>query len=89
MNRRTALAAMAVVALFIVMSASFVGIPWPTESHYIPITGNETSNATANTLTGQLFGAYPVALILIGIVLAAAMIGGVYLAKMEGGKLGP
>ena len=88
MNRRTILAVMAVTALFIVMSASFVGIPWPPESHYIPITGNGTSNAT-NTLTSQLFESYPVAVILIGIILAAAMVGGVYLAKMEGGKIGP
>ena len=75
MNRRTILAVMAVTALFIVMSASFVGIPWPPESHYIPITGNGTSNAT-NTLPSPPLDSYPGALILIGSLPAAAIIGG-------------
>ena len=89
MNRRSILAVFAVAALFIVMAASVVGIPWPGDSHFIPVAGNGTANSTANTLSGSLFDGYPIALILIGLILGASMIGGVYVAKMEGGKIGP
>ncbi len=89
MNRRAILAVAAVGGLFVVMGASVVGIPWPTESHYLPVTGNGTTNSTANSLSGSLFDGYPIAVILIGLILGASMIGGVYLAKMEGGKIGP
>jgi NADH:ubiquinone oxidoreductase subunit 6 (subunit J) len=82
---RQGLAVVAAGALFLVMSVSFVGIPWPTEQHEIPVYNGTAQNGVANVL----FNVYPIALILIGIILAAAMIGGVYLAKMEGGKLGP
>jgi NADH:ubiquinone oxidoreductase subunit 6 (subunit J) len=88
-NRRSILAVAAVGALFVVMAGSVVGIPWPTQSHYLPVTGNGTANSTANSLTGSLFDGYPIAVILIGLILGASMIGGVYLAKMEGGKIGP
>ncbi len=86
-TQRQALAVAAVAALFLVMAVSFVGVPWPTTQHQIPVVNNTTpsGNAIANTL----FESYPVALILIAVILAAAMVGGVYLAKMEGGKLGP
>ena len=89
MNRRAILAIAGVGALFVVMGASVVGIPWPTQSHFLPVTGNGTANSTANSLSGGLFDSYPIAVILIGLILGASMIGGVYLAKMEGGEIGP
>ncbi len=88
---RQTLAVVAATALFAVMAVSFVGIPWPTQQHEIPVFNNTTtSNATPAGIANSLFDTYPITLILIGIILGAAMIGGVYLAKMdEGGKTGP
>jgi NADH:ubiquinone oxidoreductase subunit 6 (subunit J) len=86
-TQRQALAVSAVAALFLVMSASFIGVPWPTTQHEIPIVN--TTSPSGNAIANRLFDSYAMALILIGIILGAAMIGGVYLAKMEGGKLGP
>jgi NADH:ubiquinone oxidoreductase subunit 6 (subunit J) len=86
-TQRQALAVSAVAALFLVMAASFIGVPWPTTQHEIPIVN--TTSPSGNAIANRLFDSYATALILIGIILAAAMIGGVYLAKMEGGKLGP
>ncbi len=86
-TQRQALGIAAVAALFLVMSVSLIGIPWPTQQHEIPVYNN--TSAGGNAIANSLFNSYSVGLILIGIILAAAMVGGVYLAKMEGGKLGP
>jgi len=86
-TQRQALAVAAVATLFLVMAVSFVGVPWPTVQHEIPIVN--TTSPSGNAIANSLFDSYSVALILIAIILAAAMVGGVYLAKMEGGKLGP
>ena len=86
-TQRQALAVAAVAALFLVMAVSFVGVPWPTTQHEIPIVNN--TSPSGNALANSLFDSYSTALILIAIILGAAMVGGVYLAKMEGGKLGP
>ena len=86
-TQRQALAVAAVAALFLVMSVSLIGVPWPTQQHEIPYVN--TTSPNGNAVANSLFDSYTIALILIGIILAAAMIGGVYLAKMEGGKLGP
>lgn len=86
-TQRQALAVAAVATLFLVMAVSFVGVPWPTQQHEIPVVNGTAP--TGNTLANSLFDNYSMAVILIGIILAAAMVGGVYLAKMEGGKLGP
>jgi NADH:ubiquinone oxidoreductase subunit 6 (subunit J) len=86
-TQRQALAVAAVATLFLVMAVSFVGVPWPTTQHEIPLVN--TTAPSGNAIANRLFDSYSVALILIGIILAAAMVGGVYLAKMEGGKLGP
>ena len=86
-NQRQALAVAAVATLFPVLAVAFVGVPWPTTQHEIPVV-NPTS-PSGNAIANRLFDSYAIALILIGIILAAAMVGGVYLAKMEGGKLGP
>ena len=86
-NQRQALAVAAVATLFLVLAVSFVGVPWPTTQHEIPVAN--TTSPSGNAIANRLFDSYAIALILIGIILAAAMVGGVYLAKMEGGKLGP
>ncbi len=86
-TQRQALAVAAVAALFLVMAVSFIGVPWPTEQHVIPVYNNTTT--TGNGIANNLFTSYSIGLILIGVILGAAMVGGVYLAKMEGGKLGP
>ncbi len=86
-TQRQALAVAAVGALFLVMAASLVGVPWPTQQHEIQVVN--TTSPNGNAIANSLFNSYTIALILIGIILAAAMVGGVYLAKMEGGKLGP
>lgn len=86
-TQRQALAVAAVAALFLVMAVSFIGVPWPTQQHEIPVVN--TTSPNGNAIANSLFNSYAVALILIGIILAAAMVGGVYLAKMEGGKIGP
>ncbi len=86
-TQRQALSVAAVGALFLVMAVSFIGVPWPTQQHQVPLV-NATS-PSGNALANSLFYSYSIALILIGIILAAAMVGGVYLAKMEGGKRGP
>lgn len=86
-TQRQALAVAAVATLFLVLAVSFVGVPWPTAQHEIPVVN--TTSPSGNAIANSLFESYSIALILIGIILAAAMVGGVYLAKMEGGKLGP
>ncbi len=86
-TQRQALSVAAVAALFLVMAVSFIGLPWPTQQHEIPVS-NATS-PTGNAIANSLFQSYSMALILIALILGAAMVGGVYLAKMEGGKLGP
>ncbi len=86
-GQRQALAIAAVAALFLVMAVSFIGVPWPTTQH--PIDVVNTTSPGGNAIANSLFNSYSIALILIGVILAAAMVGGVFLAKMEGGKLGP
>lgn len=86
-GQRQALAIAAVAALFLVMAVSFIGVPWPSTQHEIPVVN--TTAPGGNGIANSLFQSYSVGLILIGVILAAAMVGGVYLAKMEGGKLGP
>ena len=79
----------AVIALFLLMGSSFLGdIPWPESPTEIPV---YDSNATSRRgIANSLFESYGITIILIAILLAAAMIGGVYLAKMdEPGKVGP
>jgi NADH:ubiquinone oxidoreductase subunit 6 (subunit J) len=80
---------LAVGALFVVMALSFLGpIDWPNSSTSVPV---YDPNATSgNGIANQLFNAFSITIILIAILLGAAMIGGVYLAKMdEPGKVGP
>ena len=86
-TQRQALSVAAVAALFLVMAASVIGVPWPTQQHVIPVVN--TTSPSGNAIANSLFNSYTITLILIAIILAAAMVGGVYVAKMERGKLGP
>lgn len=85
MREREFLVLMAVTALFVMMTVSFVGIPWPSHPSDIPVYNSTSEGGIANTL----FGSFPVTVILIALLLGSAMIGGIYLAKMEGGEVGP
>ncbi len=89
MKAREILVMLAVGALFVVMALSFFGnVGWPANPTSIPV---YDPNATStNGIANQLFDPFAITVILIAILLAAAMIGGVYLAKMdEPGKVGP
>jgi NADH:ubiquinone oxidoreductase subunit 6 (subunit J) len=88
-NARQFLGVLAAAALFLIMAISFLGnVDWPHSPTSIPV---YDPNATSNRgIANELFGGFSITIILIGILLAAAMIGGVYLAKMdEPGKVGP
>ena len=81
------LMAFAAALLFVVMVVSFVNIPWGEPRCggtlcEIPVTDSE---GRGGSITGSLFGGYAVLVLLSALVLAACMIGGVYLAKSEGG----
>jgi|GEM_PF-6399951 len=90
MRQRAVLSIAAVAALFALMAVSFVGLPWPTDLHEIPIyEGNATGGASGG-IADTLFRSFPLTVVLIALLLGASMIGGIYLAKMEErGKVGP
>lgn len=71
---------LALLVLFTVLAVSFVNIPWSSGLHEVPVTSEPGGSGVADSLFNQ----YGVTVILIALVLSAAMIGGVYLAKMEG-----
>lgn len=82
------LMALAVTLLFVLMAASFLNVPWGLPAERcggdlcdVPA----TPTGTGGSIAGDLFGDYAVLVLLIALVLAACMIGGVYLAKSEGG----
>ena len=77
MNLRNVLAAVTLGGIFVLISLFFVGVPWASDTHDVPLFGPSGSLAAAQ------FGTYAVTLILIALLLSSAMIGGVYLAKME------
>lgn len=84
--------ALAVALLLAVMSASFLNVPWPKppeecggELCEIPIVDDPLTQDTEPSVTAALFGPYAILVVVIALVLATCMIGGVYLAKMEGG----
>ena len=86
--------ALGVSLLFFLMAVSFLNIPWNLPSQEcrdatgslceIPVTHG---SAESPSIADALFGPYVLLVILSGLVLAACMIGGVYLAKVEGGRL--
>jgi len=88
-NARQVLVVAAVTALFAVMAASLVGtIDWPHSPTSIPV---YDPNATSpNGVANSMFNSFAITIILVAILLGAAMIGGVYLGKIdEQGKVGP
>ena len=81
--------AFAVSLLFVLMSVSFLNVPWGLPGPEcggalcdIPVTGGTPAEPS---IAEAMFGAYVILVVLIALVLAACMIGGVYLAKSEGG----
>ncbi|HEY4704200.1 MAG TPA: hypothetical protein VII27_00490 [Thermoplasmata archaeon] len=80
MNRRSVLIATSLGFFFVLLSLFFVGVPWSSEIHEVPVWNGTGSQGVANSM----FSTYTVTVILIALLLASAMIGGVYLAKMEG-----
>ena len=79
----------AVGALFGVMAVSFLGpVSWPQSPTSVPV--YDPNGTSSRGIANQMFDAFSITIILIAILLGAAMIGGVYLAKMEEpGKVGP
>ena len=88
MNLREFSVVLAVAALFGVMAVSFLGpVSWPQSPTSLPV---YDPNATSSDgIANQLFDAFPITIILIAILLAAAMIGGVYLEDGRAGEGGP
>lgn len=84
------LMAFAVTLLFLVMSLSFVNVPW-TRDLPPPECGGSLceigvgDGPVAQSIAKTLFGPYAVLVLISALLLAACMIGGVYLAKAEGG----
>ena len=60
-------------ALFLLMSLSFTYTAWHSQDAVVD----------PADVSKALFATYPVALLLVGLLLGACMIGGVYLAKEE------
>jgi len=81
--------AFAVSLLFVLMAVSFLNIPWglPAAKCGGGLCEVNVTDDTpeSSSIAESLFGGYPLLVILIALVLAACMIGGVYLAKSEGG----
>ena len=89
MRLREFSAVLAVGALFAVMAFSFLGTAsWPQSPTSIPVFDPNTTSSRG--IANEMFDSFAIAIVLIAILLGAAMIGGVYLAKMdEPGKVGP
>jgi len=88
-NVREFLVLLAATSLFLVMALSFLaGTPWPQTPTEIPVYDPNTT--AGHGIANEMFDEFAIAIILIALLLGAAMIGGVYLAKMdEPGKVGP
>jgi len=75
-------ALLTVSLLFVVVAESVFLVSWPNDLHDIPAYNN--TNATGTGVANSLFNDYLFTVILIGLLLATAMVGGIYLAKKEG-----
>lgn len=85
-----ALMAFAVTLLFLIMALSFVNIPWTRQLPPPECGGSLCEITVADGPVGQsiaktLFGPYAILVLVSALLLAACMIGGVYLAKAEEG----
>ena len=78
MNARNLLVAITLGFFLVLLSLFFVGIPWASDLHAVPL-----FSPSGSGVANEQFGAYAITLILIALLLSSAMIGGVYLAKME------
>jgi NADH:ubiquinone oxidoreductase subunit 6 (subunit J) len=78
-NVRSLLVAVTLGVFLVFLSLFFVGVPWSSELHEVPV-----YSPTGSGIANNLFTTYAITLILIALLLSSAMIGGVYLAKMEG-----
>jgi len=78
MNRRNLLVATSLGVFLVILSLLFIDRPWMSDLREVPIY-DEGGGGIANSL----FTTYSITIILIALLLASAMIGGVYLAKME------
>jgi len=76
---RTVLVVSALAGFLVLLSATFVDVAWSSELHTVDLVNSDTGDGVANVL----FGPYVVTVFLIALLLTAAMIGGVYLAKTE------
>ncbi len=79
MRLRDVLVVGALAGFLVLLAASFVAVPWQSELHDVQLY-NQTSDAG---VANRLFGPFTVTVFLIALLLSAAMIGGVYLAKTE------
>jgi len=78
---------LAVTFLFVLMGWAFLDATWNLPACggslcEIPMTNNSNPDGS---LSGSLFGGYAILVLVSALVLASCMIGGVYLAKTEGG----
>jgi len=78
-NFRNILVAVTLGFFLVLLSLFFVNVPWSSELHEVPI-----FSPSGTGVANSLFSTYAITLILIALLLSSAMIGGVYLAKMEG-----
>ncbi len=72
---------LAITLLFVVVAESVLLVPWSNQLHEIPTYNSTDPNGTG--VANSLFGSYLFTVILIALLLAAAMIGGIYIAKSE------
>ncbi len=79
MNWRNLSVATSLAVFLVILSLLFIDRPWMSDLREVPIY-DDGGNGIANSL----FTTYAITIILIALLLASAMIGGVYLSKMEG-----
>jgi NADH:ubiquinone oxidoreductase subunit 6 (subunit J) len=75
---------LAVLLLGGVMVVSFGASTWSTQQTEMPAKATAPCDAEPNTVSCQLFETYAIAVLIMGMILAACMVGAVYMAKMEG-----
>lgn len=83
LKRSDIVALLTVSLLFVVVAESVLLVSWPSDLHDIPAY-NGTDSA-GEGVANSLFNDYLFTVTLIGLLLATAMVGGIYLAKKEGG----
>jgi len=77
-NARNILVAVTLGFFLVLLSLFFIGVPWSSELHEVPL-----FSPVGSAIANEQFGAYAITRILIALLLSSAMIGGVYLAKRE------